>query len=94
PQQAEQRSSQGQNQQQASAQLVAPKSLSRIEVRKMQTALKDQGYKVGKPDGIWGPRTRHAVQRFDQSKGISSKNGGLTQETLAQLGVNMNQQGQ
>jgi peptidoglycan hydrolase-like protein with peptidoglycan-binding domain len=75
-------------------QTVPPKSLSRSEMRTMQTALNNDGFNAGQVDGKWGPRTSHAVRQFDQSKGIQSQNGQLTEGTLAQLGVNTNEQGQ
>ena len=40
-----------------------------------------------------GPRTRQAVQKFEQSKSIQSENGQLSENALVQLGVNANQQG-
>ena len=73
---------------------VSPSSLSRNEIREMQTALNNDGFQAGRTDGEWGPQTRQAVQKFDQSKGIQAKNGRLTEDTLTQLGVNTNQQGQ
>lgn len=70
---------------------IAPRSLGRTEVRKMQSALNKDGFKAGRPDGKFGPKTRHAVQAFDQKKGIQSNNGQLTEQTLAELGVSSNQ---
>jgi peptidoglycan hydrolase-like protein with peptidoglycan-binding domain len=58
-------------------------------VRQIQTALNNDGFNAGQPDGKWGQRTRQALQKF-----IRSKNGQLTEDALAQLGVNPNQRGQ
>ncbi len=63
------------NQQASNQQTVSPSSLSRDEIRQMQTALNNDGFNVGQPDGKWGPRTRAAVQKFDQSKGIQTSQG-------------------
>lgn len=57
----------------------------------MQTALNKQGFNVGRPDGRLGPETRHAVQAFNQKKGIQSHRGQPTEQTLAQLGISGNQ---
>jgi Putative peptidoglycan binding domain len=70
---------------------IPPNSLSRSEVRQMQSALDQKGFNAGKPDGKLGPRTKQALQKFDQKNGIQSENGQPTEQTLAQLGVNQNQ---
>ena len=54
-------------------------------VRDLQSALKHQGFNPGPIDGIYGWRTRAAVQKFQKAKGISS--GALTQETIKTLGL-------
>lgn len=88
--QAQPRNGQQQNENQASNQQPA-QNLSRGQVKQMQTALNKQGFKVGRPDGRLGPETRHAVQAFNQKKGIQSNHGQPTEQTLAQLGINGNQ---
>lgn len=40
------------------------------------------------------PKTRHAVQAFEQKKGIQGNNGPPTEQTLAGLGVSTNQKQQ
>ena len=82
---------QAQAQPQNGNQPISPKSLNRNEVRQMQSALDKDGFKAGKPDGKFGPKTRQALQKFDQKKGIQSQNGQPTEQTLADLGVNTNQ---
>jgi peptidoglycan hydrolase-like protein with peptidoglycan-binding domain len=57
----------------------------------MQAALNKDGFNVGRSDGKWGPKTRHAVQAFNQKKGIQGNNGQPTDQTLAALGVNPSQ---
>jgi peptidoglycan hydrolase-like protein with peptidoglycan-binding domain len=78
------------NQKQASNQPIAPNSLSRNQVRKLQTALNGDGFKVGRVDGVWGPHTRNAVEHFQKSKDLAKTNGQLTHNTLAALGVTIN----
>ena len=62
--------------------------LSQDEVQNVQQHLQQQGYyKNARVDGKWGPRTREAVESFQQAKGLPS-NGQLDQPTLNALGVN------
>ena len=51
-----------------------------------QERLNTLGFNVGKPDGTAGPRTRQAIQRFQQSKGLEA-NGQLDRPTLSALGL-------
>jgi peptidoglycan hydrolase-like protein with peptidoglycan-binding domain len=81
---AQPQNGQQQNQNQAA-------NLSRSQVKQMQSALNKQGFNAGRPDGRLGPETRHAVQAFNQKKGIQSHRGRPTEQTLAQLGINGNQ---
>jgi hypothetical protein len=89
--QDQQQQQQAEAQQQNGNQPIQPNDLSRSEVKQMQQALDQQGFNAGKPDGKFGPRTRQAVRQFDQKKGIQSQNGQPTEQTLAELGVNQNQ---
>jgi peptidoglycan hydrolase-like protein with peptidoglycan-binding domain len=54
-------------------------------VRRVQQALNDRGHPVGKADGVWGARTREALEAFQRAKGLPS--GALTVETLRALDV-------
>jgi N-acetylmuramoyl-L-alanine amidase len=53
-------------------------------VRKLQQALKDQGYLTGSVDGKYGAATVDAVIRFQQNKGLSQDGiaGFATQRVL------------
>ena len=55
-------------------------------VKQAQQALNDKGFNVGAADGIAGPKTQAALEKFQQSKGISGS-GTLDSQTLAALGV-------
>lgn len=88
--QAQPQNGQQQNENQASNQQPA-QNLSRSAVKQMQSALDKQGFNAGRPDGKLGPKTHHAVQAFNQKKGIQSQRGQPTEQTLAQLGINGNQ---
>jgi peptidoglycan hydrolase-like protein with peptidoglycan-binding domain len=62
--------------------------LSQDEIQNVQEHLQQQGYyKNARVDGVWGPRTRQAVESFQQAKGLPA-NGQLDQPTLNALGVN------
>jgi Putative peptidoglycan binding domain len=71
---------------QAATRVIPPSQLGRTGVRKVQTALNKKGFHAGHADGIWGSRTRNAVQNFQKSRNMSA-NGQLTQKTLSALGV-------
>ncbi len=62
--------------------------LSQHEIQNVQQHLQQQGYyKNARVDGKWGPRTREAVESFQQAKGLPA-HGQLDQQTLNALGVN------
>jgi peptidoglycan hydrolase-like protein with peptidoglycan-binding domain len=81
--------SQGQNQQ-ASNQSIPSGQLGRRGVRQVQQALNKSGHRVGRPDGIMGPRTREALQSYQKSKGMQAS-GKINQQTLSDLGVQVAQ---
>ena len=58
-------------------------------VRRVQQALKQQGFDVGSIDGQMGPETEGALRQFQQSKGLT-QSGNLDQQTLSALGVEQN----
>jgi hypothetical protein len=68
-------------------QTISPKTLSRNDVRQVQQALDKNGFRVGRADGRWGPKTSNAMKQFQQSKKIQP-NGQLDQQTLSDLGLN------
>jgi peptidoglycan hydrolase-like protein with peptidoglycan-binding domain len=81
--------SQGQNQQ-ASNHSIPSGQLGRRGVRQVQQALNKSGHRVGRPDGIMGPRTREALQSYQKSKGMQAS-GKINQQTLSDLGVQVAQ---
>jgi peptidoglycan hydrolase-like protein with peptidoglycan-binding domain len=72
----------------ASTQTTAGASLSRGELIQVQNALSSQGFYKGSADGIWGPNTANAVQRFQAQHQINA-GGKVDAQTLDQLGVNL-----
>lgn len=54
-------------------------------ITKVQKALNDKGYKVGRADGSLGPSTMRALEKFQRENNLAT--GGVTAETLKALGV-------
>jgi hypothetical protein len=42
------------------------------QVKALQQVLATLGYSAGKPDGVYGPTTQNAVERFQLAKGLSA----------------------
>ncbi len=51
----------------------------------VQKALKENGFNPGPIDGIYGPRTKAALRKFQKANGLAV--GGLTKETIRALGL-------
>ena len=60
-------------------------SMTRVNIKSVQKALKDAGFNPGPIDGIMGWRTKAALNKFQKSNKLSS--GALTKETLSALGL-------
>ncbi len=58
--------------------------ISTATVTRVQTRLNALGYDAGKPDGILGPGTRRAVQRFQKDRGLLA-DGFPSPETLQSI---------
>jgi peptidoglycan hydrolase-like protein with peptidoglycan-binding domain len=71
----------------ANTQRISPDRLSARQVRQIQQALDNMGFKAGWIDGKWGPKTEAALKSFQRSRNIAS-NGQLDQTTVAALGLN------
>ena len=54
------------------------------QVKILQQALNSLNYSVGKPDGVYGPATQLAVEKFQLAKGLA-EDGVVGPETLAKL---------
>lgn len=54
-------------------------------VRRLQLALKRRGYNPGPIDGLYGPRTRAAMIKFQRNNRLA--HGQLTVETVRRLGI-------
>ena len=65
-----------------------PNNLDYVEVRDVQEALDKQGFDAGPVNGVLGPRTRAALQKFQSSKGLPAS-GEPDEQTLANLGISV-----
>ena len=73
------------------ARVIRPSSLNKEQVREIQMKLNKDGFSSGHVDGIWGRDTDQAILNFQKARKLSG-HGELTQQTLADLGVKMNNQ--
>lgn len=53
-------------------------------IKEVQTFLISKGYKLGKPDGLWGPNTEKAVQSFQKKLGLPA-DGRITKKFLTMI---------
>jgi hypothetical protein len=51
-------------------------------IKEVQIFLITKGYKLGKPDGLWGPNTEQAVQSYQKKLGLQP-DGRITKEFLS-----------
>ncbi len=90
-QQGQQAPMEGQQQQSEAGQQEQPGmegQLSLEQKKQLQRELQEQGFYQGNIDGIVGPQTRAAVRQFQQQAELAG-NGQLTQETVDELGLNL-----
>ncbi|MCS6935006.1 MAG: peptidoglycan-binding protein [Chitinophagales bacterium] len=65
--------------------VLCDQDLTDTRIRKIQEALKREGYDPGPIDNIMGAKTKEALLKFQQDKGLPQ--GNLNLETLKALGV-------
>lgn len=53
-------------------------------IREVQAFLISKGYRLGKPDGLWGPKTEKAVQSFQKKLGMAP-DGRITKKFLTRI---------
>ena len=71
----------------ASPGLMYSQPLSPAALTQVQDRLRQMGAYNGRVDGIWGPDSQSALERFQQSRGLQVS-GQLNQATAATLGLN------
>jgi len=67
--------------------ILCQTNMTKDVIEKIQTALNEKSYKVGKPDGLLGRGTRNALERYQKDNGLST--GGITYETLDSLNIEL-----
>jgi peptidoglycan hydrolase-like protein with peptidoglycan-binding domain len=71
----------------------APTQQSRSQIRQVQGALDQKGFKAGRQDGVMGRQTEAALRNF-QKQQHTQATGKLDNQTLAALGVSPQGQNQ
>jgi peptidoglycan hydrolase-like protein with peptidoglycan-binding domain len=66
--------------------LMYSQPLAPAAVTRVQEQLREAGAYSGRADGIWGPESQAALERFQQSRGLQVS-GQLNQATAATLGL-------
>jgi peptidoglycan hydrolase-like protein with peptidoglycan-binding domain len=66
--------------------LPPPDTLQPSSVRAVQERLRNLGFYTGGVDGIWGQSTQHAIEQFQQNRGLQP-NGQLTPPTVTSMGL-------
>ncbi len=65
-------------------------NLDRAQIRDVQIELQRQGFEVGEPDGVLGPRTKEALMAFQKRRGFQAT-GEVDHDTFAALGQGQGQ---
>lgn len=65
---------------------VAPYHFGSADLKILQEKLKQKGYKLGKPDGVWGPNTRNAIQKYQTQNNLVA-DGFPNDEVFSKLGI-------
>lgn len=65
---------------------AAPPAHDPPTISRAQARLLELGYRIGKADGILGPRTKGALQQYQRAKGLA-ETGALDHATLVALGL-------
>lgn len=73
----------------ASSGVAMPEVVSQAAVRNVQQRLRSLGFYRGAIDGLWGPGTQAAIERFQQGRGLQSS-GQVNPATLQALGLDPN----
>jgi hypothetical protein len=60
-------------------------NLDRSQIREVQIELQRQGFDIGEPDGMLGPRTKDALMAFQKKRGFQAT-GQIDHDTFAALG--------
>jgi len=67
--------------------ILCQTNMTKDVIKKIQVALGEKSYEVGKPDGVLGGGTRKALDKYQKDNGLST--GGITYETLGSLNIEL-----
>ncbi len=67
--------------------ILCQTNMTKDVIKKIQSALNEKSYNVGKPDGILGKGTRKTIEKFQKDNALST--GGITYETLNALNIEL-----
>jgi len=67
--------------------ILCQTNMTKDVIAKIQSALNEKGYSVGKADGLLGRGTRRAIEKFQKDSNLST--GGITYETLGALNIEL-----
>jgi peptidoglycan hydrolase-like protein with peptidoglycan-binding domain len=51
---------------------ITDQNVSKDEIRQIQEALNQKGFKAGPADGVLGPETKNALKEFQQKQGFNA----------------------
>lgn len=63
-----------------------PHAFTNEDLKTLQQKLVDKGFNIGKPDGIWGPKTRKAMQQYQLQNQLTA-DGFPNQEVFEKLSI-------
>ena len=69
--------------------LMYSQPLAPAAVTQVQERLRQAGVYAGRPDGVWGPDSQAALERFQQGRGLQAT-GQVNPATAAALGLDPN----
>ncbi|MCF6244265.1 MAG: peptidoglycan-binding protein [Sulfurovum sp.] len=67
--------------------ILCQTNMTKDVIKKIQNALNEKSYNVGKPDGILGNGTKNVIEKFQTDNSLST--GGITYETLDALNIEL-----
>ncbi len=67
--------------------ILCQTNMNKDVIKKIQNALKDKGYNIGKVDGVLGRGTRQIIDKYQRDNSLAT--GGITYETLKALKIEL-----
>lgn len=67
--------------------ILCQTNMNKDVIKKIQSALKEKGYNIGKVDGVLGRGTRQIIDKYQRDNSLAT--GGITYETLKALKIDL-----